>query len=270
MIGLDQLDPARVDETSSGRAAMPEEMVDRTSGGPGSPGTERAVLKAQDDLWAEALSLAAVVESTFATSVTALCHHRPELAAEVKAGEREIDRREVAIEKECLRVLALYEPVASDFRRVLTILRVNRDLERIGDLAARIAKRARKLGRRPRPVPIPEPLEALAEAAMLSLRDALDSLVNRDALSGRSVIARDHRLDEYRRTVRAGLKEAMRQDVDRIEDWLQLMDVARHLERVGDHAAGIAESVIYLKEGRIIRHDGGLRRKNLVDPDASS
>ena len=113
--------------------------MDKTSGGPGSPRTERAILKVQDDLWAEALRLAAVVELTFAASVTALCHHRPELAAEVKAGEREIDRREVAIEKDCLRVLALYEPVASDFRRVLTILRVNRDLERIGDLAARIA-----------------------------------------------------------------------------------------------------------------------------------
>jgi len=270
MMEPDQLNLARADDTSSGKGAMPEEMMDKTNGNPGAPGAERPVLKVQDDLWAEALSLAAVVESTFAKSVTALCQHRPELAAEVKAGEREIDRREVAIEKECLRVLALYEPVASDFRRVLTILRVNHDLERIGDLAARIAKRAKKLARQPRPVPIPEPLEALAEAAMLSLRDALNSLVNRDALSGRSVIASDHRLDEYRRTVRAGLKEAIRRDVDRIEDWLMLMDVARHLERVGDHAAGIAESVIYLKEGRIIRHDGGLRRNRFVDPDASS
>jgi phosphate transport system protein len=94
--------------------------------------------------------------------------------------------------------------------------------------------------------------------------------VNRDAQSGRSVIARDHRLDEYRRTVRAGLKEAIRRDVERIEDWLQLMDVARHLERVGDHAAGIAESVVYLKEGRIIRHAGASRSESLVDPEASS
>src|SRR5579863_8309091 len=95
---------------------------------------ERQVFKAQDNLWADALRLAAIVESTLSLSVTALCHHRPELVTEVKANEREIDRREVTIESECLRVLALYEPVASDFRRVLTILRVNRDLERIGDL----------------------------------------------------------------------------------------------------------------------------------------
>jgi phosphate transport system protein len=203
--------------------------------------------------------LAAVVESTLATSVTALCHHRPDLAADVKAGEREIDRREVAIERECLRVLALYEPVASDFRRVLTVLRVNRDLERIGDLAARIAKRAKKLARGTNSLVIPEPLEALAEAAMQSVRGALDSLVNCDAQASRSLIAGDHRLDEYRRAVRAGLKESIRQDVDRIEDWLRLMDVARHLERVGDHAAGIAEAVIYMKEGQIIRHVGTSR-----------
>jgi phosphate transport system protein len=154
----------------------------------------------------------------------------------------------------------LFEPVASDFRRVLTILRVNRDLERIGDLSARIAKRAKKLARGSRPVPIPEPLEALAEAAMLSVRGALDSLAKCDAQSGRSVIAEDNRLDQYRRTVRAGLKEAIRSDVDRVEDWLQLMDVARHLERVGDHAAGIAEAVIYMKEGQIIRHGNSARR----------
>jgi phosphate transport system protein len=237
---------------------MSAEMTGETSGAI-AVNADRHILKVQDNLWAEALALAAVVESTLVTSVTALCHHRPELGVEVKACEREINRREVAIESECFRVLALYEPVASDFRRVLTILRVNRDLERIGDLAARIAKRAKKLARSPSPVPIPEPLEALAEAAMLSVRDALDSLVKCDAHSGRSVIAGDLRLDEYWRTVRAGLKEAIRRDVDRLEEWLRLLDVARHLERIGDHAAGIAEAVVYMKEGQIIRHAGAAR-----------
>ena len=233
---------------------MAAELTGDTSRNFSAVNLDRHVLKVQDNLWAEALGLAAVVESALSLSVTALCHHRPDLAAEVKRIEREIDRREVAIESECMRVLALFEPVASDFRRVLTILRVNRDLERIGDLAARIAKRVKKLARGSSPVPIPEPLEALAEAAMLSVQNALDSLTKCDARSGRSVIAEDYRLDQYRRTARAGLKEAIRSDVDRVEDWLQLMDVARHLERVGDHAAGIAEAVIYMKEGQIIRH----------------
>jgi phosphate transport system protein len=223
---------------------------------PGDPNDapNRHIRKIQDNLWADALGLAAVVESTVATSIKALCHHRPDLAAEVKANEREIDRREVAIESECLRILALYEPVASDFRRVLTVLRINRDLERLGDLAARIAKHARKLAARPSPVAIPERLEALADAAMLAVAGALDALVNADAQSGRSVIAGDPQLDNLRRIVRGELKEAIRRDVDRVDDWLRLMDVARHLERVGDHAVSIAEAVVYMKEGQIIRH----------------
>jgi len=238
---------------------MATEITEEAGRGPRQSAADRRVLKAQDDLWADALSLAAVVESAFVASVTALSHHRPELAAGVKASEREIDRREIAIEGECMRVLALYEPVASDFRRVLTVLRVNRDLERIGDLSARIAKRAKKLARGPSPVALPEALAALAEGAMLSVQAALDSLARSDAQSGRRVITEDRRLDEYRRKVRAELKEAIRRDVDRVEDWLHLMDVARHLERAGDHAASIAEAVVYMKEGQIIRHAGAAR-----------
>jgi phosphate transport system protein len=218
---------------------------------------DRHVVRVQEALWAEALGQAAVVESAFALSVTALCHHRPELATEVKAREREIDCREVAIERECMRVLALYEPVASDFRRVLTVLRVNHDLERIGDLAARIAKRAKKLATDPSPLPIPEALEELAEAALGAVRDALDALVTSDARTGRTVIAGDRRLNQSHRTVRAGLMESIRRDPERVEDWFRLIDIARHLERVGDHAASIAEAVVYLKEGEIIRHVGG-------------
>ncbi len=244
---------------------MPDEASDSRSHGP-----VRHILKVQDDLWVDALRLAAVVESTLATSVTVLCNHRPDLAATVKANEREIDSREVALEAECLRVLALYEPVATDFRRVLTVLRVNRDLERIGDLAARIAKRAKKLARNVDPVPIPEPLETLAESAMLAVKGALDSLVRCDAETGRTVIAEDYRLDDYRRTVHGGLKAAIRENVDRLEDCLCLMDIARHLERVGDHARGIAQAVVYLKEGRIIRHVGAHRvpsEASLSSPD---
>lgn len=218
-------------------------------------GADRHVLRAQEDLWAEALRLAAIVESTLDMAVTALCHHRPELADSVKASEREIDRREVAIERECLRILALYEPVASDFRRMLTILRINRDLERIGDLAARIAKRSKKLASAPSPLPMPEALEELAEGAMGAVRAALDALVKVDAESGRTVIAGDRRLDQYRRTVRDGLQQSIRDDPSRVEEWLLLLDIARHLERVGDHASRIAEAVVYLKEGQIIRRD---------------
>ena len=225
-----------------------------TEGGQAQP--ERHVLRVQEDLWAEALGLAAVVETMLAQSVSVLCDNRAELAEEVKAAERTIDRREVAVERECLRVLALFEPVASDFRRVLTVLRVNRDLERIGDLAARVAKRSKKMAGRPGQPPLPEPLEELAEAALAAVRSALDALTRSDAEAGRAVIAGDRRLDQLRRAARRQLKEAIRDDPTRVADWLRLLDVARHLERIGDHAAGIAESVVYLKDGSIIRHGG--------------
>jgi phosphate transport system protein len=234
---------------------MATETTEEASGGSNDLTSDRHALKVQEELWVEALGLAAVVESAFALSVTAFCSHRPEPTAEVKAREREIDRREVGIENACLRVLVLYEPVASDFRRVLTVLRVNRNLERIGDLAVRIATRAKKLASSPVPLPIPEPLEALAEGALCAVRGALDALAQSDAHLGRSVIAGDRRLDEYQRTVRAGLKESIRREPGRVDDWLRQIEIARHLERAGDHAVGIAEAVIYLKEGQIIRHE---------------
>jgi phosphate transport system protein len=227
---------------------------------PAPAGSERHILRVQEDLWMQALRMAGVVEAALTLSVTALIHGRPELAAEVKVREREIDRQEVSIESECLRVLALYEPVASDFRRVLTVMRVNRDLERISDLAARVAKRASKLTVDPAPLPLPEPLEALATGALDSVRHALDALAKSDAASARAVIAGDRQIDQHRRTVRRGLTESIRQDPARVEDWLRLLDIARHLERIGDHATSIAESVVYLHEGRIIRHAEGRRK----------
>jgi phosphate transport system protein len=218
------------------------------------PGSERHILRVQEDLWVEALRMAGVVEATLTLSVTALCHGRPELAKEVKHREREVDHQEVAIERECLRVLALYEPVATDFRSVLTVLRVNRDLERISDLSARIAKRASRLGVEPGPLPIPEPLESLATEALDAVRKALDALSRRDTSAARAVIAGDRQIDQLRRTVRDELTASIRREPERVEDWLRLLDIARHLERVGDHAAGIAESVVYLNDGQIIRH----------------
>jgi phosphate transport system protein len=220
-------------------------------------GTGGHVFRAYDHLWAEALRLATVVEAALTKSVTALCEHRPGLAAEVKATEREIDRSEVEIENECLRILALYEPVASDFRRVLATLRINRDLERIGDLAARIARRVKKLAGYPDPPSLPETLEMLAQGALGAVRASLDALVEVDARLGRKVIVGDHVLNRHRRSVNAGLKESIRGDPGRIEMWLWLRDIARDLERIGDHAAGIAESVIYLQEGQIVRHGAG-------------
>jgi phosphate transport system protein len=198
--------------------------------------------------------MASIVEAAFALSIRALCTGSPELATEVKEHEKDIDRLEVAIERECLRVLALYEPVAGDLRRVLTILRINRDLERIGDLSARIARRVKRMAKARGTIPISEPLETLANGAAASLHDALIALAQSDAEAARSVLSKDRQIDKQRRTVLKSLKFSLVNEPDRLDVWLRLMNVARNLERVGDHAVHIAEAVVYLKEGQLIRH----------------
>ena len=232
------------------------------------PGTDWEVSKAplgrhfqrdMEGLWENVLKLAAVVETALHTSIQALCDGRADLAAQVKGGENAINDWEVRIERDCLKVLALHQPVASDLRRVAAILKINGDLERIADLADHIANRARKLAVKIPPVPIPPKMEAMAREAMNQIHDSLDSLVKGDVLLARNVIAADRGVDRLRRAVLKELKDCIRQEPDRVNTWLRLINTARNIERVADHATNIAEAVIYLKEGDIIRHVGDRR-----------
>jgi phosphate transport system protein len=207
-----------------------------------------------EGLWGSVLKLAAVVEDALNRSVRALCEGRTDLAEEVRGEERVVDRWEVQIERECLKVLALHQPVASDLRRVAAVLKISGDLERMGDLARHIAKRVDKLAADPLTFPIPPTLEALATEALAQVRDGLDALTGCDAAHARAVIAADDAVNRRYRAVLKGLKQSIREHPDRIDNWLRLVNTARNLERIADHAASIAESVIYLKEGDIIRH----------------
>ncbi|WP_435008756.1 phosphate signaling complex protein PhoU [Tundrisphaera lichenicola] len=215
----------------------------------------RHFLRDMEGLWHQILKLAAVVETTLNTSVRALCDGRADLAADVKSEEQSIDRWEVQIERDCLKVLALHQPVASDLRRVAAILRINSDLERMADLARHIAKRARKLTEEPIGRALPRNLEVMASEAMDQVRESLDALTQGDVTLARAVIANDRKVDRHRRSVVEELKQAIRDDPDHLDGWLRLINATRNLERVADHATNIAEAVIYLKEGDIIRHD---------------
>ena len=215
----------------------------------------RHFLRDMEGLWRQILKLAAVVESTLNTSVRALCDGRADLAALVKFEEESIDRWEVQVERDCLKVLALHQPVASDLRRVAAILRINNDLERMADLARHIAKRARKLAEQPIGRALPRGLEAMATEALDQVRESLDALSSGDVDLARAVIAGDRKVDRHRRAVIDELKQAIRDDPDHLDSWLRLINAARNLERVADHATNIAEAVVYLKEGDIIRHD---------------
>jgi phosphate transport system protein len=222
--------------------------------------TERAALgrnflRDMEHLWEQILKLSAVVEAALTNAIRALCDGRPELVAEVRGEEQAINDWEVQIELECLKVLALHNPVASDLRRVAVILKINGDLERLGDLADHIANRARKLAREPNPVAIPARLEALAQEALSQVHDSLEAVVKADGALARSVIDADRGIDRHRRLLQRELKDSLRREPERVNTWLRLINTARNLERIADHATNIAEAVVYLKEGKIIRHE---------------
>ncbi len=220
----------------------------------------RHFLRDMEELWRQLLKLAAVVETTLTTSVRALCDGRADLAAQVKAADSSIDRWEVQVERDCLKVLALHQPVASDLRRVAAILRINSDLERIADLARHIAKRARKLADEPVGRALPRGLEVMATEALDQVRESLDALTHGDVDLARAVIANDRKIDRHRRQVVDQLKQGIRDDPERLDSWLRLINATRNIERVADHATNIAEAVVYLKEGDIIRHDASTGR----------
>jgi phosphate transport system protein len=213
----------------------------------------RHFLRDMESLWTQVLKLAAVVEDALNTSVRALCDGRADLAENVEDGEETIDRWEMELERDCLRVLALHQPVASDLRRIAVVLRINSDLERMSDLARHIAKRAKKLAGSPVPRAIPQELEAMALGALAQVRDCLDALVKSDAELARRVIEGDRKIDHFHALVRKRLKNSIRNDPDRLNTWLRLINTGRNLERIADHATHIAEAVVYLKEGDIAR-----------------
>ena len=182
-------------------------------------------------LWADFLAMGLTAVDSLSKSVSVLCEGRLEVVHEVKSLERDSDSADVRIEQECLRILALFEPVASDLRRLATILKVSRDWERIADLAARVAQRSRKLAKKPESVPVPEQLKALARDVLAHVCAAYDALVSRDAVRARAVIQGDRSIDRQYRQLRDQLKESLRQNAGQLESWLQLMSNGRNLER---------------------------------------
>ncbi len=221
------------------------------------PSTGKQPFRDQEILWGEVLSLAAYVETAFKTAVKALCAGRLDLVEQVRADEREIDRWEVRIETECLRALTLYGLVASDLRRVVAALRINRDLEGLSDLAENLAKRARKLGREPAAALFLPRLEQLAVEAIRVVDGSLTALRTLDADIARGIILTENGVEPHRSAILADLKAAVRAEPELVNTWLRLISSARNLERAADHATDIASSVVYVKEGVLLRRGDG-------------
>lgn len=201
----------------------------------------------------QVLSLCALVEEQVETAIRALLERDAELARMVERGDAEIDRREVEVEEECLKTLALYQPVAIDLRFVVGVLKMNNDLERIGDLAVNIARKAVSFAEKP-PAEIPFDLSSMWESARAMLRDSIDSLVNRDAGLAHNVCRRDDEVDRKKKQIRKKAEQWMMDQPASIPSLLALLAASRSIERIADHATNIAEDVLYMVEGRIARH----------------
>ncbi|MFZ4395333.1 MAG: phosphate signaling complex protein PhoU [Kiritimatiellia bacterium] len=193
------------------------------------------------------------VEDRLQKSLQAVANRDVELAAKVIAGDTEIDQREVAIEEECLKLLALHQPVASDLRFLIATLKLNNDLERIGDLAVNIADRARLLATAPQPS-IRLPIDRMSVLAIGMLRKVFRAFMDHNAGLAAEVVASDDELDELNRQMITTVVVCLRSGEPAPDALLLLLGVSRELERVGDHASNIAEDLIYMFEGEIVRH----------------
>jgi len=206
-----------------------------------------------DKLKRDLLLICAIVEEQVQKAIRALFDRDDELAKEVQALDEDVDRREINLEEECLKTLALYQPVAINLRQLVAALKINDDLERIGDLAVNIARKAAALAVEPA-IEIPADFADMGEQTQAMLHKSLDSLVQMDVAMARDVCACDDEVDRLKRTIRNQIEQQIRQDPERVGSLLRLLSASRNLERIADGAANIAQDVIYMVDGRIVRH----------------
>ncbi|HMT11483.1 MAG TPA: phosphate signaling complex protein PhoU [Ignavibacteria bacterium] len=199
------------------------------------------------------LSLGAIVEEQIQRAMLSLERRDTALADEVITRDREVDSLEILIEEECLKILALYQPVAKELRFVVAVLKMNNDLERMGDLASNIAKRARYLSRK-------EKIELLSDFIEVSgkvqsmVKKSLDSLVNTDVALAKEVLAADDEVDRLTKQMLKRTMNAIEKDPERTKEFFSIRSISKNLERIADSATNIAEDVVYLCSGEIIRH----------------
>ena len=226
-------------------------------------------LQELDRLTNDVLELAGAAEAAVRDALRALDERRPDLAQRVIDGDAMIDREEVRIEEECIRLLLLSMPVAGDLRRVIAVLKIDNDLERIADLAVDIAEEALALSAAPADVSVPAALQVMADRALQMVRDSLNAFVGSDAALARAVLGMDDEVDRLNREILDRSKALVQSHPSRIDTALGLFNVARRLERIADHATNIAEDVVYLKDGAIIRHHGATGEGTTVGRDAA-
>ena len=201
----------------------------------------------------QVLAMGALVEEATQRAIAALTERRPDLAREVLAGDDAIDEKELEVEDACMKILALHQPVAGDLRYVIAVMKVNNDLERMGDLAQNIAERAVFLASQ-EPLGVDLPFTDMTECVQRMVSEALDALVERDTARARAVCEQDDEVDASNRQMFVVLQDLMKREPDAVERAVHTLSVARHLERIADLATNVAEDVVFMVEGDVIRH----------------
>src|ERR1043166_2008264 len=208
---------------------------------------------ALENLRNNVMTMASQTERSLNRALKGLMDRDDRLSALAIADDEEIDQLEKQIDKDGIYLLLRFQPVASDLRRVVSAMKLSSNLERIADQATNIARKARKLNQHP-PLPEMELIVPMHEQAMSMFKDSLDAYVREDVQLGRAVVPRDEKLDELNRTASRRLIQRMAEDPAQLRGYLNLMFIARHLERVGDHATNIAEDAVYAAAAEDIRH----------------
>ena len=206
-----------------------------------------------ESLHHDLLSMCAIVEEMVHHAVEGLAEPSDELAARLASRDDEIDQWDVRIEEECLKMLALHHPVAIDLRRITSVMKMSGELERVADLGVHIAERAAGLVGWPE-AGIHERLRQMAQRALDMLHQSIDAYVNLDSDLAREVCVADEDVDQRNREIIRELTATMKRSPALVESALNLFSASRHIERIADHATNIAEDVVYLVEGEIIRH----------------
>ena len=201
------------------------------------------------------LMMASLTERSLENALEGLLQRDDELCATSIADDEEIDQLEKQVDKDGIELLLRFQPVASDLRRVISAMKLSSNFERMGDQAVNIARKARKLNRHPA-LPEVELIVPMRAHAMRMFKDSVDAYVREDVELALALKARDKALDEMNAVASRRLIERMAQDPSQLRGYLNLMFIARHLERVGDHATNIAEDAVYAAAAEDIRHQG--------------
>ncbi|MBI9016227.1 MAG: phosphate signaling complex protein PhoU [Phycisphaerae bacterium] len=199
------------------------------------------------------LTLCGKVEENLFQAVHSVKNHDAIIAQKIIETDDEIDQMEVEIEEECLKILALHQPVAIDLRFIITAMKINNDLERIGDLTVNIAERSVFLAGQNH-TGIPFDFEQMATKTQLMVKQSIDSLVNMDCNLAFKVCQEDDQVDAINSQIYEQFKDQVQTNPDQVNHLLHLLSISRHLERIADHATNIAEDVIYMANGQIVRH----------------